>query len=167
MKRVAILGSWKSIQIDIADDVRKFTRHIIQRGDSIMTGGGPGVEYIVTDEVLKEDTTAEHLEIILAAPFEIYKSHILRSALRNVITKEESDSLIRQLQGIRLKNKTVIKAMNVKEFNNDALTIRNKAVADIADEIIIFQIDDSADVESAIESARKREIPVKVMRYYR
>lgn len=167
MKRVAILGTWKSIQIDIVDDVVQFTRQVIQRGDKIMTGGSPGVDYIVAEESLKWDTTAENLEIVLPAPLEIYRSHILKSAVRNVIPKEEADNLVRQLQTLRLKNKTSLKAMKVKEFNNDALLVRNAAVAASVDEMIIFQINDSSDVEAAITHARKREIPVRILHYYR
>lgn len=167
MKRVAILGTWKSVQIDIVDDVEQFVRPIIKRGDSIMTGGGPGVEYAVAQEVLKWDSRGEQLEIVLPVPLELYKSHVLKSAVRNVITKEESDDLIRQLQGLRLKNKTTLKAMKTKEFSNDGLIARNQAVADIVDEMIIFQINDSSDVEAAIERARKRDIPVRIMHYYR
>lgn len=167
MKRVAILGTWKSIQTDIADDVSQFTRQVIQRGDRIMTGGSPGVEFIVIQETLKWDSLAEKLEVVLPAPLDIYKSHIMKSAVRNVITKEESDDLIRQLQGLRLKNKTTLKAMKTKEFSNDALMARNQAVADIVDEMIVFQINDSSDVEAGIERARKREIPLRIMHYYR
>lgn len=167
MKRVAILGTWKSIQTDIADDVSQFTRQVIQRGDRIMTGGSPGVEFIVIQETLKWDSLAEKLEVVLPAPLDIYKSHIMKSAVRNVITKEESDDLIRQLQGLRLKNKTTLKAMKTKEFSNDALMARNQAVADIVDEMIVFQINDSSDVEAGIERARKREIPIRIMHYYR
>ena len=167
MKRVAILGTWKSIQTDIADDVSQFTRQVIQRGDRIMTGGSPGVEFIVIQETLKWDSLAEKLEVVLPAPLDIYKSHIMKSAVRNVITKEESDDLIRQLQGLRLKNKTTLKAMKTKEFSNDALMARNQAVADIVNEMIVFQINDSSDVEAGIERARKREIPLRIMHYYR
>ena len=167
MKRVAILGTWKSIKMDIADDVGQFARQIIQRGDKIMTGGSPGVDFVVAEEALKWDTMAENLEIVLPAPFEIYKSHILKSAVRNVITKDECDALIRQLQSIRIKSKTALKAMQVKEFNNDALLVRNKAIAATVDELIVFQINDSVDVEAAIIQARKREIPVRIMHYYR
>lgn len=167
MKRVAILGTWKSIQIDIADDVAQFTRQIIQRGDTVMTGGGPGVEYTVAQECLKWDTSAERLEVVLPAPLEIYKSHVMKSAVRNVITKEESDDLVRQLQGLRTKNKTTLKAMKTKEVSNDALILRNQAVADVVHEVIIFQINDSSEVEAAIERARKRDLPVRIMHYYR
>lgn len=132
-----------------------------------MTGGSPGVEFIVIQETLKWDSLAEKLEVVLPAPLDIYKSHIMKSAVRNVITKEESDDLIRQLQGLRLKNKTTLKAMKTKEFSNDALMARNQAVADIVDEMIVFQINDSSDVEAGIERARKREIPLRIMHYYR
>ena len=132
-----------------------------------MTGGSPGVEFIVIQETLKWDSLAEKLEVVLPAPLDIYKSHIMKSAVRNVITKEESDDLIRQLQGLRLKNKTTLKAMKTKEFSNDALMARNQAVADIVDEMIVFQINDSSDVEAGIERARKREIPIRIMHYYR
>lgn len=132
-----------------------------------MTGGSPGVEFIVIQETLKWDSLAEKLEVVLPAPLDIYKSHIMKSAVRNVITKEESDDLIRQLQGLRLKNKTTLKAMKTKEFSNDALMARNQAVADIVNEMIVFQINDSSDVEAGIERARKREIPLRIMHYYR
>lgn len=167
MKRVAILGSWKSIQTDIADDVVQFTRQIIQRGDKIMTGGSPGVDYFVAEESLKWDLQAQKIEIVLPAPLEIYKSHILKSAVRNVITIEEADKLVHQLQSLRLKNKAALKAMKVKEFNNDSLLTRNIAVADSVDQLIIFQINDSADVEAAIVHARKKDIPMRIFHYYR
>jgi|JI10StandDraft_1071094.scaffolds.fasta_scaffold47476_3 hypothetical protein len=167
MKRVAILGTWKSIQSDIAEDVAQFTRQVVQRGDKIMTGGGPGVEYIVIQEALKWDTLAENLEVILPVPLENYKSHVMKSAVRNVIAKTESDDLIRLLQGLRLKNRTTLKAMKLKEFSNDGLISRNQAVVDIADELIAFQINDSSDIEAGIERARKREIPARIMHYYR
>jgi len=167
MKRVAILGTWKSIKLDIAEDVGLFTRQIIKRGDKIMTGGSPGVDFLVAEESLKWDSAAHNLEIVLPAPFDIYKSHILKSAVRNVITKEEADALVRQLQELRIKSKTALKAMKAKEFDNDALMVRNAAIANSVDELIIFQINDSSDVEAAIKQARKREIPVRIMHYYR
>lgn len=167
MKRVAILGTWKSIQTDITDDVIPFVRQIIQRGDKIMTGGGPGIEYMAAMESLRKDMLAENLEIVLPVPFEIYKSHLLKSAVRNVISKDEADKIIMQLQNLRLNSKTALKAMKLKEFNNDTLRARNAAIADVADEILIFQINDSADMDPAIERARKREIPLRIMHYYR
>lgn len=167
MKRIGVLGTWKSIKSDIADDVGQFTRQIVQRGDKIMTGGSAGVDFIVADEALKWDMMADNLEVVLPVPFEIYKSHVLKSAVRNVITKEEADALVRQLQSLRLKSKTALKAMKVKEFDNDALRMRNSAIAATVDELIVFQINDSSDVEAAIIQARKREIPVRIMHYYR
>ena len=153
--------------MDIADDVGQFVRPVIQRGDKIITGGGPGVDYIVAEEVLKWDTVAENLEVVLPAPLEIYKSHILKSAMRHVITKDEADALLRQLQALRIKNKTALKAMKIKEFSNDGLMVRNAAIASTVDELVIFQINDSSDVDAAIKKAREREIPTRIMHYYR
>lgn len=167
MKRVAILGTWKSIQIDIVDDVRSFTRQVIRDGNIIMTGGSAGVDYFVAEECLKSDPKAAKLEIVLPLPFEKYKSHIRKSGIMSAISQEEADKLIHQLQNVRELNKTSLKAMKTLEFSNDALMARNTAVAAIADELIVFQINDSTDVEAALTQARKREIPVRILHYYR
>lgn len=167
MKRVAILGTWKSIKMDIADDVEPLTRQVIQRGDRIITGGSPGVEYVVASESLKWDPKAEKLEIVMPMGFDLYKSHLLKSAVRHVIDKEEADNIIEQLRQLRIVSNTVVKAMKSTEFSPKALADRNIAIANVADELIAFQINDSTDVEAAIKHARKREIPVRIMHYYR
>ncbi len=167
MKRVAILGTWKNIQGDIADDAEQFARQVIQQGHRIITGGSPGVDYVVVQESLRRQPGADNLEVLLPVPLDIYKSHLMKSAVRNVITTKESDDIIRQLSHLRLVNKTTLKAMKQTAFSNEALIARNQAIADIADQLIVFQINDSADAEAAIERARKRDIPVRIMHYYR
>lgn len=167
MKRIAILGTWKSIQGDIADDAGLLARQAIQKGHRIITGGSPGVDYVVAQESLRHQPDAERLEVVLPVPLDIYKSHLMKSAVLNVITTRESDDIIRQLSGLRQINKTSLKAMKQTIFSNDALIARNQAIADVADELIALQVNDSNDVEAALERARKRDIPVRIMHYYR
>ncbi|QQG37193.1 MAG: hypothetical protein HYS17_05375 [Micavibrio aeruginosavorus] len=167
MSRVAILGTWKTIQDDIAEDVGRYTRQVIQRGDRLYTGASPGAEHAAIAEALKWDNRAENIEVILPCPLEAYKSHILKSALNYVISKDEADRLVKLLYNLQIKNRRSLRFMKAPAVDQESLMARNLAVTDYVDEIIAFQINDSADMEICALRARKREIRVKLLQYYR
>lgn len=167
MNRVAILGTWKTIQDDIAEDVSQYVRQVVQRGDRLYTGGSPGAEHAALAEALKWDDRAENIEIILPCPLDAYKSHLLKSALSHVISKDEADGLVKLLYALQIKNRKCFKFMKTPLATQEALTARNLAIADYVDEMIAFQINDSTDMEVCALRARKREIPLKLLQYYR
>lgn len=167
MNRVAILGTWKTIPDDITEDVGQYVRQVVQRGDRIYTGGSPGAEHKAIIEALKWDDLAENIEIILPCPLSVYKSHLLKSALGHVINKGEADGLIKLLYSLQIRNRNCLKFMKASLVDNQSLTARNLAISDYVDEMIAFQINDSADMEICSLRARKREIPLKLLQYYR
>ncbi len=166
MKWIAISGSWRKMNKELEQDVRKTVREIISQGDSIITGGALNVDYIAADEALKIDSIAEKIKIFLPATLEIFAAHYRKRAKEGVITEKQAEGLIAQLSKIKELNLSfLIENKNNKVINKSAYYERNSAIVEAVDELIAFHVNERAGTKDAIEKARKKGIPVKIFTY--
>lgn len=168
MQWTAILGTWHTANEQIERDCRKAAALALLRGNGIITGGSPGVDFAVITEALKRNPQADLIRIILPASMELYESHLLKSASNHVITRDMAESLIKQIHAVQLRNSKAVRAIRSDVCDVAALNNRNSAIIAEADELSAFQINDSLDIEDAIQKARAREnaISVMVLQYF-
>lgn len=169
MKWVAISGSWRKINKELENDVRKTVREIFSRGDGIITGGALNVDFIATDEALKLDPTAKRIKIVLPATLEIFTVHYRKRAKERVITEKQAEDLIAQLDRIQAANpSSLIKNEKNKVINEGVYHERHSVIIGIADELIAFRVIEKvggAGVKDTIERAHEKGIPVKIFTY--
>ena len=101
MKWIGISGSWRKINREIEERLRKVVREIIQRGDGIVSGGALGIDYIALDEALKYDKSADRIKIFLPTTLEIYATHYRKHASLGTITGQQAENLISQLTKLK------------------------------------------------------------------
>ena len=169
MKWVAISGTWRKINKEAEDDVRKTVREIISRGDGIVAGGALNVDSVAVDEALKLDPTAKRIKIFLPATLEIFIAHYRKRAKEGVMTREQAEALINQLSKIKEINlSSLIENKDNKVINEEVYHKRNTTIINAADELIAFRVKEKVGgvgVKDTIEKARKKGIPVKVFTY--
>jgi hypothetical protein len=164
-KWIGISGSWRVTNPKIEGDVRARVRDIVISGNGIITGGALNVDYQVTDEILKLGKEKQ-LRIFLPTTLQIYATHYRKRAQEGVITSRQAEDLILQLQTFQHKNPNgLIENPNNTEVNKDTYYERNSEVVNASDELIAFQVNDSAGTQDTINKANAKGIPVTVLAY--
>ena len=150
----------------LEDDIRKSVREIMNRGDGIVAGGALGVDYVATDEALKLNPAADRIKIFLPTALEIYSAHYRIRAKEGVITSEQAEELIVQLNKLRKANSSSLIENTANDIVDTATYYeRNLAVIKMADELISFHVNESLGTKDAIDKATAKGIPVKVLKY--
>ncbi|NMF61126.1 LOG family protein [Pseudanabaena yagii] len=163
MKWIAIAGSWRHTNSEIENQVREEARSLFALGDGLVSGGALGVDFFATDEALQVGVDANRLKIIIPSTFEIYSAHYFYRASEGVITHEQAESLISQLETVRsigclIEGDTQI-IDKVAYFN------RITQIIDLADELIAFHVNTTEGTQDTINKARAKGIEVKVFSY--
>jgi uncharacterized phage-like protein YoqJ len=166
MKWFGISGSRLSTNEHIEKDVREFVREVINRGDGIVTGGALGVDYFATDEVLKLNPEANHIKVYIPATLEAYSAHYRRRAQDKVITEEEAETLIKQLNKLVQLNPTaLLEDESGAPVDSASYAKRNGSVVAASDELAAFQVNDSSGTQNTIDQALAKGIPVILKKY--
>lgn len=166
MKWIAISGSWRKKNKKLESDVRKTVREIISRGDGIVSGGALGVDYFATDEAMKLNPWADRIKIFLPATLEIYAKHYKKRADEGVITHEQAEELISQLTKLKgLNYEALIENKNNTVVDKATYYERNSAILETADELEVFQVNDSLGTQDTFDKAVKKKIPVRKKTY--
>lgn len=163
MKWIAIAGGWRKTDSKIKEDVIKTIREIISRGDGIVSGGAQGVDYIATEEALKNNYGKDKLKIIIPSTLETYKKHYLKRANEGVLTLERAEKLIAQLTEV--KKRGSLEEGEDTIIENFAYFRRIDKIVDRADELIAFHINHTQGTQYTVDKAREKGIPVKVFNY--
>lgn len=163
MKWVGITGSWRATSEEVESDVRHAVRTIIERGDGIVTGGALNVDWFATDEALEAGSDGSQLLIIIPSSLELYKEHYRNRAREGVITSEQAESLIEQLEAV--KQHGALREMTHTEMNQETYYDRNTAVVESADEVLGFQVNESGGVQDTIDKARQLGKETAVKKY--
>lgn len=163
MKWYGITGSWRQTSTEVEQDVRKIVREVIERGDGIVSGGALNVDYFATDEALRAGATGHQLRIIIPSSLDQYARHYRTRAEEGVITNEQAEDLITQLNEVRDKNGLI--EMNHTEMNIDTYFDRNTAVVEASDELLAFQVNDSQGVQDTIDKASRVNKSVTLKKY--
>lgn len=166
IKWVGISGGWRKIDKRVEADVRKVVKDIINEGNGIVSGGALGVDYVATDEALKLNPSATQIKIYLPTTLEIYSAHYRKRATERVITSEQAEMLISQLERLVKANKeALIENMENKVVNTETYYQRNMEVVKTSDELIAFHVNGSAGTQDTINKAKERGISVKKFEY--
>jgi predicted Rossmann fold nucleotide-binding protein DprA/Smf involved in DNA uptake len=161
-----ITGSWKKTSGLVEEHVRESIRKVYERGDGIVSGGALSVDFFAADEALKLDPNAERMKIILPATLERYAAHYRKRAIEGVITSEQAEALVGQLEEIKHRNPAAL----VEHPTNtviDPTTYfeRNTAVVNASDAILGFQVNESEGSGDTIQKAIAQNKPVFVRKY--
>ncbi len=160
VKWVAIAGTWKQINDELENEVRKQVKEIISQGNGIVSGGALGVDYIATDEALRHNG---QLKILIPSTLEIYRNHYFARAQEVVVTKEQATLLITQLEEVKKRGYLVEGGDTI--LNKETYFNRITKIIESADELIAFHVNKSEGTQDTIDKANKKGIPVKVFSY--
>lgn len=165
MQWIAISGSWRKVSAEVERDVREEVTKILLAGDGIITGGALGVDFIATREALAMDAAARQIRIILPTSFTIFADHFSKRAGEGVITFDQAEMLIRQLNEVKSRNNAAIVELEYTVCNPETYHARNSAVIRAADRLIAFQVNDSQGTQDAVDKAVLKGIPIQHKKY--
>lgn len=156
-----ISGSWRKTSEKVEQGVREAVQKIIGRGDGIVSGGALNVDYFATDEALKLNPTADKIKIFLPVVLDLYIAHYRKRATEGVITSEQADGLVAQLESLKAANPGAIIG-NSQNTIVDPKTYfeRNTEVVNASDALIGFQVNDSEGVGDTVKKAIAQGKPV-------
>ncbi len=156
-----ITGSWRKTSEEVERKVREVVRQIIERGDGIVSGGALNVDYFATDEALKLNPAADRIKIFLPVALDLYAAHYRKRAKEGVITPEQAEALIAQLENLRMANPDSL-AGSPQNTVVDTKTYfeRNTEVVNASDAMVGFQVNESEGVGDTIGKAIKQGKPV-------
>lgn len=169
MKWIAISGSWRKTNAQVETDVRNAVKEIVNRGDGIVTGGAPGVDYFATDEVMKYDSSLEKIRIYLPTSLEFYIRHNRLRVEEGLVAEDMAESLVQQLKFVHDSNaKAIIEGKDIpgnKHVETRQYYERDGLIVDSADELVAFHVNESEGTKDTIEKAKAKGIPMKVFSY--
>lgn len=166
MKWIGITGSWRLTSNKVEQDVRKAVHDIISRGDAIVTGGALNVDSYATDEALRLNPDATQIKVCIPTKLEVYATHYRKRADEGVITHEQAEQLIAQLTQLKKANAlALIEHPTNTVVDQDTYYARNTKVVELSDELLGFQVNDSAGVADTIKKARELNKPVHLKQY--
>jgi hypothetical protein len=132
-------------------------------GKSIVTDGALGVDYWATATTLSIDPA--RLKVILPTSLATYAAHYRRRAAEGVISAEQADDLIGQLEAVAQAGGLVEHPERPQVVNVTTYYLRNQDMVDVADELLAFQVNASGGTQDTMDRARLKGIPVVVFRY--
>ena len=165
MKWIAIAGGWRKTNTDVEKDVRTTVRKILDRGDGIVTGGALGVDYLATNEVLKNDNNSNQIKLILPCSLETYSEHYRRRADEGAVTEIQAKNLINQFERLKqLSPNSLLESKNTL-LNKDAYFESISKIIEAADELVAFHINNTEGTQNTIDKAKVKGIPTKIFTY--
>lgn len=160
MKWIAIAGAWRKTNSQIKEEIIKVVNEIISAQNGIVSGGALGVDYIATEEALRLNG---QLKIIIPSTLDTYSKHYLNRADEGVITKEQAEALITQLEEVKKRGFLIEGDDDV--LNKDTYYSRITKIIENADELVAFHVNESAGTQDTISKAEKKGIPIKIFSY--
>lgn len=160
MKWVGVTGSWRSSTPELLRDVQKEVTTALNEGKGIVTGGALGVDYLSTDLALDYDPSGHHIKVLLPTTLEVYANHYRKRANEGVITSDQAESLIKQLETTDKLGSLIVNS-EMTEVTKETYYLRNTQVVSASDELLAFQVNSSAGTQDTIDKALARGIPVR------
>lgn len=168
MQWIAMSGNWRAEAGTQAEkDVRAKVREIVEAGDGIVSGGALGIDYFALDEALKLDKEAKQIKIFLPSTLEAYAEHYRNRAKEGVITNQQAEALVKQLERLKSTNPgALIEKPKNRKIGLEEYYERNSEIVNYCDKLIAFRTQDSEGTQDAINKARNKNIPVQEFKYY-
>lgn len=160
---VGVSGSWRHAPPGLRDAVHREVVAALAFGKSIVTGGALGVDYWATETALSTDPG--RLKVILPTSLATYASHYRRRAAEEVISAQQAEDLITQLETVSRAGGLVEHPERPQVVDVTTYYLRNQDVVDVADELLAFQVGTSAGTQDTVDRARRKGIPVVVFTF--
>lgn len=167
MKWIAISGSCRLWNKKVEKDVRHIVKKILENGDSIVTGGATGVDYIATEEVMKYNLNLDRIKIFIPGSFELYIKHYQNGGeVYDGISHEEGLKLVIQLKKIKKINSNVIEQVgNSLIITQKEYDQRDQKTIMLANELYAFRVNNSYGTSNTIKMAQEKGLKVQVIDY--
>src|SRR5579864_8831850 len=94
-----------------------------------------------------------------------YAAHYRRRAAEGVISAEQAEDLIRQLEAVAQVGGLVEHPERPQTVDVTTYCLRNQDVVDVADELLAFQVNASGGTQDTVDRARQKRIPVVIFAY--
>ena len=94
-----------------------------------------------------------------------YAAHYRVRAAEGVISAQQAESLIKQLEAVAHAGGLVEHPERPQVVNVTTYYLRNQDVVDVADELLAFQVNASAGTQDTVDKARMKGIPVAVFTF--
>jgi hypothetical protein len=163
-KWVGVSGSWRATSSELEKDLRREVSKALANGRGIVTGGALRVDYEATELALEHYPDGSHIKVLLPTTLEVYAAHYRKRADEGVITHEQAEKLINQLERVNILGSLVVNT-EYTEVNVDTYYLRNTDVVDASDELLAFLVNNSEGTQDTIDKAKAKGIPVKVFSY--
>ena len=128
-----------------------------------MTGGALGVDYWATETALNIDPA--RLKVILPTSLITYAAHYRRRAAEGVISAQQAEALISQLETVAEAGGLVEHPERRQVVDVTTYYLRNQDVVNVADELLAFQVNASGGTQDTVDKARVKGIPIVVFTY--
>lgn len=170
MQWVAISGSWRAARPEVEKKVREVVRDIMLRGDGIVSGGALGVDAIALDEALKANPTADRVRIFIPTPLLTYAAHYRKRATEGVITAEQAEILVAQLEDLQRRcAQGLVEDPTQDVCNPTTYFKRNGDVINASNALVAFHVlADDTKGEGTLDTvtkARAKGMPVEVYQF--
>jgi hypothetical protein len=163
MTWVGVSGSWRYAPPGLEDAVRREVAAALAAGKSVVTGGALGVDYWATETTLSIDSA--RLKVILPTSLTTYAAHYRRRATEGVISAQQAENLISQLETVAEAGGLVEHPERPQIVDVTTYYLRNQDVIDVADELLAFQVNASSGTQDTVDKARAKGILVTVFTY--
>jgi hypothetical protein len=160
---VGVSGSWRYALPELREAVRKEVAAALAAGKSIVTGGALGTDYWATEIALSIDPA--RLKVILPTSLVTYAAHYRRRATEGVISTQQAEDLIRQLEAVAQAGGLMEHPERPQVVDIITYYLRNQDVVDTADELLAFQVNASAGTQDTVDKAQVKGIPVAVFTF--
>lgn len=164
MKWIGVTGSWRKSCPELEHDLVREVKAALQAGYGIVTGGALGVDSIATALALKFRPDGSQIRVILPTTLGIYAAHYQKRADEGVITSKQAEDLIKQLKAVNELGSLVVTHKQTK-VNETTYYLRNTEVVNASDELLAFQVNQSAGTGDTVDKARHQGKPVKLFTY--
>lgn len=164
-KWLGVIGS-RLITETIEQEIIKLVTEKMKSGNSIVTGGAPGADFIAARTALNIDPSGERIKIFLPTEQKIYMNYFNDRVSEGKITEPEITRLSLLLDKIKITNPdSIIENNNFTTANASSFHNRNNQIVDLADELLAFSVNNSSGTAYTIEKAKEKGIPVKIFNY--
>lgn len=165
MKWIAIAGTWWKTNDEVERVVREAVRSIMLRGDGIISGGAPGVDFYALDEALILDPSARQIKIYISSSLETHIAYYTEQITSKTVTAEQGEHLSTLLTNLKKINPNALIEGAHTHLEKETFFGEIAHIIYTADELIAFHINSSEGTQNAITKAQEKGIPTKIFSY--
>ena len=168
MKWIIFTGTWRLVNKEVENDVRRAARQVFYNGDGIVTGGATGVDYFVMDEFLKLDPTCTRIRIFIPAKLDHFIADYRKNWMHAPVTDIDIDNLEHILKLIKHRNPSAVFEVRKDkgDISQQEYDIRHNEEVTFSDEVYAFQVNNSSGTGDTITKAKAAGLPLSLHKTY-